>query len=198
MRFLISVANAVLDRSPEELIGALLVAAAIAGVMAGIYALGRRKSNPDPSFVGVLNLAAGAACMVLTAGYIHYKETLRTSGSAFDTRAPRTGSPDGARSSSRHSMRPSFGHRWSSGRHVAIAADTDRDGLLTPDEAAGMVGLADTDGDGKANVAEIDRLVEGRFQRRFRPNKSERARTSALERTPESSDDLERTGHSED
>ena len=48
MRFLESISDAILNRSPEELIGALLIAGAVAIVMAGLYAIGRRKSSPSP------------------------------------------------------------------------------------------------------------------------------------------------------
>jgi hypothetical protein len=75
MRFLESISDAILNRSPEELIGALLIAAAVAIVAAGLYALCRRKSSPSPTFMGGLGLAAGASCMALAAGYIEYTET---------------------------------------------------------------------------------------------------------------------------
>ena len=48
MRFLNSIADAIVDRSPEELIGALLIAAAVAIVTAGFYSLGLRNAPPFP------------------------------------------------------------------------------------------------------------------------------------------------------
>ena len=44
MKFLDSIADAVLDRSPDELVGALLAAAVVAMAAAGLYALGWRKA----------------------------------------------------------------------------------------------------------------------------------------------------------
>jgi hypothetical protein len=111
MRFLESINNAILNRSPDELIGALFVAAGVAVVVSGVYALGRRKSSPSPSFVGGLALASGALCMALAAGYIEYMETGGRMGSRADRvdfrrRDPR-GSPDLAgRRDSMSSWRP--------------------------------------------------------------------------------------------
>lgn len=88
MRFLESLSDALLERSPEELIGALLIAALIAIAMAGIYALGRRNSIASPSFVGGLVLCANALCMALAAGCIEHGKANGNSGSAGDNTSP--------------------------------------------------------------------------------------------------------------
>jgi hypothetical protein len=56
------------------------------------------------------------------------------------------------------------GTGWSTGFHVVVAADENRDGRLTPEEMAHLVRKADTDGDGSNNSLDIDRLVMSRFQ----------------------------------
>jgi hypothetical protein len=68
MRFLTSISDAIVDRSPEELIGALLLSSVVAVGVASIYALRRRKSSPPLAFVAGLALAASVLCMAVGAG----------------------------------------------------------------------------------------------------------------------------------
>lgn len=169
MRFLEAIADALLNLSTKEMIGALLIVGVVALVVAGVYALGRGKSSPSPTFVGGLGLAAGASCMALAAGYFDYTETDWNSRSAANHRAaPRwpMGDPD------RRTPPPPWnfnGAGWSSGFHVVIAADENHDGRLTQEEVAGLVREADSDGDGSVNFHDIDRLIASRFGARFQP-----------------------------
>lgn len=162
MRFLSSIFDAVLNRSVEELIGALLIAAAVAICMAGVYALGRRKSSPSPTFVGSLALATGALCMIVTAGYIEHVESERALGPVASRVPPANRQPDG--SGQIALPHPWSVSGWSSGFHVVVAADEDRDGRLTPEEVARLVKKADTDGDGSINSRDIDRLIARRLR----------------------------------
>jgi hypothetical protein len=170
MRFLESISDAMISRSPDELVGAVLVAAAVAIVVAALYALGRRKSSPSPTFVGGLCFAAGASCMVLAAGYIDYAEPDLSSGSVT-VRAARRSWHWGA-SPSESSVQPQSyrGPGWSSGFHIVVAADLDRDGRLTADEVAQFVRKADSDGDGSVDFRDIDRLIASRFRPPFQPS----------------------------
>ena len=150
MGFLESIPDAILNRSPEELIGAMLIAALIGIVMASLYALNRRKSPPSPTFVGVLALVAGASGMALAAGFFERGETGSMAGWPKTLRSPRPLGGTGGRG-----MPPPWlfsGPGWSSGFHVVLAADGDRDGRLTPDEAARLVRKADSDGDGSVEL----------------------------------------------
>lgn len=160
MRYLGSISDAILNRSAAELIGALIIALAVAIVVAGLYVLGRRKSSPSPTFVGGLALVAGALCMALAAGYIQYLETDWISGTAkqqpAQVRWPVIGPGQGMQSL------PGMG--WSSGFHVVVAADENRDGRLTPEEMAELVRKADTDGDGSVTFQDIDQLIASRFR----------------------------------
>jgi hypothetical protein len=171
MRFLRSTFDAVLNRSAEELIGALFITLAVAIVVAGLYALGRRKSSPSPTFVGGLALGAGALCMALAAGYIEYVETDRLFGSGPNRPAPVRRRPGGTG----QVIPPPPRGFWSSGFHVVVAADENRDGRLTPEEVARLVRKADTDGDGSVNFQDIDRLIASRFK----PPSQSSAHTSA-------------------
>ena len=68
---------------------------------------------------------------------------------------------------------PAFsGPGWSSGFHVVVAADEDRNGRLTPDEAALLVRKADTDGDGTVDFRDIDRWIMSRIRPSFQPRES--------------------------
>ena len=182
MRFVESISDAILNCSPEELIGALIIAATVALVVAGFYALRRRKSSPSPTFVGSLGLAAAASCMALSAGYIEYAETNRTSGSGWrDPAAPK--SPPGVpRQIKPPSPRSSFGPGWSAGFHVVVAADENRDGRLTPEEVVRLVKEADTDGDGSVNFRDIDRLVGAPLPVSFSTARPHRRRTARSRR----------------
>jgi len=164
MKYLESTITAILNRSPEELIGALLLAAAVAIVMAGFYALARRKSSPSPTVVGGLALAAGVACMALAAGYIEYAETDRNSGSGTVPAAYAVRPPFGPGWAMPPAQFGNSGAGWSSGFHVVVAADEDGDGRLTVDELARLVLRADTDGDGLVNFRDIDQLIADRFR----------------------------------
>jgi hypothetical protein len=169
MRFLESISDAILNRSPEELIGAMLIAAAVAIVVAGLYSLGGRKSSPSSAFVGGLGFAAGASCMALAAGYIEFAGTNRTSRSAANHPRPARRPQGGER---RGAPPPFgfFGPGWSSGFQVVVAADENRDGRLTPEELSRLVQKADMDGDGSVNFHDIDRLIATRFRDRSHPS----------------------------
>ncbi len=159
MMFLRTVVDAVLDRSPEELIGAMIFAIAVAIVMSGLYKLGRHKAIHAPTLVGVLVFAGGILCMALAAGYIERSEAAGM---------PRPGTQP-ARSPGDSNRRTQAGPwasnrmHWSSGFHVMVAADEDHNGHLTREEATHLVQRADTDGDGSVNFQDIDRLIISRF-----------------------------------
>jgi hypothetical protein len=192
MRFFESILDAILKRSAEELIGALFIVAALGIVMAGCYAVYRKKSSPSPSFVGGMALPGFALCMVFTAGYVEYEASdwgrkpsviqpasgrvwpgsprwgfVSLGAQGSDRAAEKTGSPsrDRRRPFSQAALPHPWsvsGTGWSSGFHIVVAADENRDGRLTPDEAARLVRKADTDGDGSVNFRDIDRLIASR------------------------------------
>ncbi len=166
MKFLESTYDAILNRSPEELVGALFTASAVAIVVAGVYALSRRKSSPSPSLVGGLSLAAGALCMAVAAGYIEYVNSGASENpsvlSKWQGGGPGPGNPPSPWSFS--------GPGWSSGFHVVVAADENHDGRVTPEEVAQLVRKADTDGDGSVDFHDIDRLIMSRLKHPPQPH----------------------------
>ncbi|WP_422928191.1 hypothetical protein [Singulisphaera sp. PoT] len=164
MHYLESVADALVDRTADELIGALMIATMVAIVMGGIFALGKRKSIQSPSFVIGLALFAGLACMALTAGYFeHLKASHGPLGGrniphvlrGWPQGGPGQKPPQGGWDP------PAIG--WSPGFHAVVAADLNRDGRLTVEEATELVEKADADGDGSVDFHDIDKMLMGRF-----------------------------------
>lgn len=168
MQFLECCSDAIVNRTVDELIGAMFLAVAVALVMAGAYALHRRKSPPTPTFVGTLALVSGLLGMAVAVGYIEYAETVAINGGvpSFNLAdSKKGGMVPGPK------MLP-WNYFWagrSSGFHVVVAADRNHDGRLTPDEVALMVRKADRDGDGSVDFHDIDQLLASRFRFPFQP-----------------------------
>ncbi len=156
MNFLDSVGNAVLDRSPDELIAALFVAGVIALLLTGLFIFGRRKVRSHATFAGGLILVASILSMVGAAGYVNSK-----TGISKDRRRSDRPNSIPVRQPGR------AGAPWTSGVHMVTVSDSDRDGRLTPEEVARFVREADADGDGSVDFREIDRLVSSRIRDRF-------------------------------
>ncbi len=184
MKYLRAVGDAILDRSVEELIGALLLATAVAAVMGGVYALRSRKSSATPNFVGVLVLATAALCMPLTAGYMEYLTTGGQSPSPLHFPGPAMRPPpEAGQAKPRPPWEPPpFNGGWSAGTHIMVAADENRDGRLTADEVAALVRQADTDGDGAVNFQDLDRLLAHRFRAQVHPPGHPRSESLVHER----------------
>jgi hypothetical protein len=64
--------NAIVDRSPEELIGAVAIALMISLAMAGLYCIGRRKINENLMPMIVLMIVANLLSMAVGAGYFQH------------------------------------------------------------------------------------------------------------------------------
>lgn len=170
MIFLSSIVNAIVDRTPAELIGALLVSGAVAAVVAALHVRGRRKEPLSPTFIGGITLGAGLACMALTAGYIEYAASpLKNNGAGAIPQSVAGWAPAGQGGSNPPAPWGTYGAGWSSGVHIVMAADEDHDGRLTPDEAARFVRQADIDGDGTVDAQDIDKRVIDRFRLPFQP-----------------------------
>ena len=60
--------NAIVDRSPDELIGAVAIALTISLAMAGLYCIGRRKITENLLPVMVLMIVANLLSMAVGAG----------------------------------------------------------------------------------------------------------------------------------
>lgn len=165
--FLGSTTNVIVDRTPDELIGAVLLAVIVALVVTGLYRVGRRKTKSDDNAVLITSLVlfANLVTMALAAGYvIHVRknfglsEPSRQSGMAFrgEPIAGHQGSfvIRGAPPSIAPGPPPVFS--------IVEAADTDQDGRLSPDEAAFFVRTLDIESQGSIHLLDIIRALEVR------------------------------------
>jgi EF hand len=110
----------ILDRSPEELIGAGLVVFLLSLAASGIHALGRRKLNDNFMLtLGVIFLAS-IASLVLVVGFAVHAPTA-TGVPPYTFEKPPSGG---------------FGPGMSLGPQILRAADADKDGRLSPKEAS--------------------------------------------------------------
>lgn len=159
LSFFTSVQNMVIDRSTDELIGALMVALGLSLTMTGIYALGRRKVSDASVLMSVLMLLANAASMALAAGYVFHAERGGVVVAQRGASQPMAWQPTPYGPHHGPYAGPRGLWTYPSGFHregppppqIFEAADTDHDGRLTPEEAALFVEKADTKGEGSVD-----------------------------------------------
>jgi hypothetical protein len=149
--YLDSMGNVVVDRSADELIAAVVAALAVALAMAGVYWIGRRKTSENLMPFIVLMIVANLVSMALGAGYmLHARRTGRhlphDGFRAFPPRAHHGNDPDAV-------LVQTF----------IRAADRNRDGLLTSEEASraasDLVRQVDTTGKGSIDTRSVDSIV---------------------------------------
>ncbi len=150
MEYLNSVGDAVVDRSLQELIGAIMVALALALATAGLYALGRRKVSDSAMLVTCLTIVSSVASMALAAGYLTERE-----------RRQRQEIP-GARSSG-FRPRAAVSRGDLMAREIMKMADTDGDHSLSTEEAAraadSFIRAADASGKGSLDAPSLAKAV---------------------------------------
>lgn len=115
--YLAPLLDVVSDRSPDELIGALLIALALSLAMTGVYGLARRKAHDPRILICALMTLVSIASMTLAVGYV--------------ASASGRGGPDGVLG-----FLASPPGRVMLVRRIFEAADTDGDCLLSQDEAS--------------------------------------------------------------
>jgi hypothetical protein len=168
-----STLDVILDRPPGDLIGAGMIALTLALAMTGLYALRRKKTGEPLIVLIVLMLCANVISMALVAGYL-VKTWRSESGFSARTnrntaRRPAPGGLDGP-----VRQEQPWGHLGGSPpppagrgpgdphiRQVFAVADADKDGRLTPDEAALFVKAADPNGIGSVNEHDFSAAIRG-------------------------------------
>jgi hypothetical protein len=116
--FFAALGNAVVDRSPDELIGAVIFAMTLSLVMAGLYYVGRRQLRENMMPMIVLMLVANLVSVAVGAGYLTLVKK--------NVPGPLTGA--------RHGRLVGSEAMWVEA--IFRAADLNRDGLLTGEEAS--------------------------------------------------------------
>jgi hypothetical protein len=146
---LASLANVFVDRSADELIAAVMIAVILALAMAGIYWIGRRKFSDVLMPMIVLMIVGNTLAMAVSAGYLMRarRRPLHIAHGESPIMFAR-GNP------------PLWPERQFVGTLFRVA-DTNRDGLLSPDEASQaiteLVKKADSSGGGSVDA---DSLID--------------------------------------
>lgn len=154
--FLTTVADTVIDRSPEELIGAIVVALGLSMAVSGFYTRGRRKIGDQFMLMNGLVLVANVAAMAFAVGYLAYQQKV----DEF---------PEGKLATAASCSNPSFLLGHTPGAESFLApwvvglADANKDGRVTPEEAAQFVKEADTGGRGSVDQGQIAEALRIRW-----------------------------------
>ena len=131
----------IVGASSKEIVGALLIGLALALLASGLARLARRKlADPGP-ILCVATLVACVLSMALGLGYERHRANLE--GLSLSKDDPKAGF---------RILPPPIGRR------LVHDADLDRDGHLTPEEAARFVRAADSASKGWADAREFDRI----------------------------------------
>ena len=174
----------VTEISADEVMGAMVVGLALALACYGLCALGRKRANdPLPLLCGLI-FAISALSMAIGVGHSRYRSLKGVSPNGWTATQsgpggfPGPGGPGGG---------PPM-HR-PLGRALLHRADADRNGQLTPDEAARFVREADLAGKGWVDASDIDQAHRGPVGPRplsdFHPDTA-RPGGDRVEKTPQS------------
>jgi hypothetical protein len=157
MRYVTSTLDLILARSPEEVIGAILLASLMSVVTATLYSLSRRKLGDPTMLLAGMMLLVSVTSMVLAAGYVArgMKDTAfpgpGTSFQSFDNPPP-----------------GGFGPGLTLAPQIMRLFDTDHDGRLSPREAAGaaegLVREADLNKQGYLDVGGLSGAISRRME----------------------------------
>jgi hypothetical protein len=150
--FLATVGNTIVDRSSDELIGAVVIALGTALAMVGLYLVGRRKVSDNLTPLIALMIVGNLISMALAAGYV--------------VRARRNGRfPSRGVAPARYPWHPS-----SPAPDLVLldtifrAADKNHDGLISAEEAsqsaAEVVRNSDSSGRGSVDSASLRALLQ--------------------------------------
>jgi hypothetical protein len=166
MELIRSIYDAVVDKSPEELIGAVMVALAMSLTMTGLYALGRRKVSDTLPLVTGLMVVVCVVSMALAAGSALHARRAGFGIAGATAWSPKVGPfPPGFRPGGPPGPVPpwfrpgGFAFGWPPSQSFIKALDADRDGRVTPEEAARFVRSADASGRGSADAGEIAKVM---------------------------------------
>lgn len=127
-RYASSVVNLLIDRKPDELIGAILLALILSLLLSGVYSVWRRKASDPTLLLTCLALVVNLVGMILAGGLVNMwwekaKQQQPPVRSAFMP-------------GDRPPMPPGEGRSILLARRIVEAADADHNGEITPEEAA--------------------------------------------------------------
>ena len=159
LNFFGAVYESVIELKADEIIGSLVIGLVLAMGCAGLCILGQKRSkNPFPLLCGVI-LVFCALSMAFGVGHVRHKFSSKAIVAAGPGPNPGHFPPPGRARQARgdRPMPRPFG------RQLLAEADSDKDGKLTPEEAAQFVRSIDLGDKGGADVSDIDRVTFERF-----------------------------------
>ncbi len=169
--------DSLLDLSADELLGALLVCAVMAMILAGVFALARKRTADSPGLVAGLVLAACVVSMTLSLGYStrRIQEQVPNSPNEPSRPQPRAPGPSAWTRMPMFFPRPSMHMGSLLSRMIMDAFDADHDNHLTRDEVAlALAGiLTDNEGGERSSIERGD--LEIMINRRLQKTETERA-----------------------
>jgi hypothetical protein len=146
-KYFLAVYNALFEKQSHDLVGAVMIAMIVSLALAGLYKLARRKASETLVLSSIFLFAACLVSMVMTLGF--------TSQSAEPVKKPDP--TPVARSDVPIAQRPQGpGHLdMNAANSLLLAADLDKDGTLSAEEAAQFVRSVDTDDKGSVNIRDL-------------------------------------------
>jgi hypothetical protein len=165
--FFSSIGNVVVDRTPDELITAVIAALVLSLAMAGLYWIGRRDLRENLMPIVGLMIVANLLSMAVSAGYVARVKRKPVQSNNIG-RGPH-GAPAGLEAA------------WTDA--IFRTADLNRDGLLSDDEASyaarQFVRSADSSGKGAIDPRSLGRAIvniefHGRGRNRRAPEQGDR------------------------
>jgi len=157
--FLKALGNVIVDRTADELIGAVMFALGLSLAFAGLDFISRRKARENRLPMIVVMIGANLASMAFAAGYIVYHRKAR-----------------GVSAAERNQM-ASFRPESVLAESIFRATDKNNDGLLSSEEAAvaaaEFVRRSAPTGNGSIDAPTLERALQpGGFPRGRRPTSS--------------------------
>jgi hypothetical protein len=146
-KYFLAVYDALFEKPTHDLVGAVVIAMIVSLALAGLYKLARRKASETLVLSSIFLFAACLVSMVLTLGF-----TIQT------TEPVKKPAPTPvARSEVPVAPRPKGpGHLdMNAANSLLLAADLDKDGTLSPEEAAQFVRSVDTDDKGSVDIRDL-------------------------------------------
>jgi hypothetical protein len=142
--------DAIVDRSPKELIGAVLISLALSLALTGLYTVRRRKTSDRFALMVVLSLGTNVVAMLVVFGYFTHAQNLKVKAveSVSHTRPP------GPRGN---------GLELHLSQRILDMADRDRDGSISSQEATDAAALfvqTATTTNGQSRRLDVSTLAE--------------------------------------
>ncbi len=155
-----AVSDFLLDRSPRDVVAGVLLAMVVSGALTGLFALVRRRSSEPLVLLLGLGILANLVATLTGVGYVlHVRGEVNRP--KFVTSAPMGWSAPGRPGPCAHWPPPPHWTHGFSAPVLVEKADADRDGRLSPEEAARFLRAADTAGKGSVDARDIEKALGG-------------------------------------